>query len=380
VNLLYKQQERIQSTSYIPQLDGLRGIAILMVVCFHYFPNTFLFRFGWSGVDLFFVLSGYLLTGRLLPYLDDKKILQKFYWNRFVRIVPLYFTFLIVFFAIWFLFASKQTLSTYPYYSNHWLSFFIFIQNWVFIHYYPSSPGGLTHLWSLAVEEQFYLLFPLFILLIRERRKLFFTAVFLVIVIVIIRSLFFYLNILNGDYEKTHWNTFFRLDSFFIGFILFLLIEKKITFLNSCSVFKYLSLFSFIILLTEICILKNPDARNSFYTTVGYTIVAIVYAALICFILSNNNFLTALTKKSFLKYTGKISYCIFIIHYPLYIAGFGLLNKFLHMYNITITNNALVIINGVCCLPLTYFISHLSFKYYEQYFLKWKYKPGATFL
>jgi peptidoglycan/LPS O-acetylase OafA/YrhL len=80
VNLLYKQQERIQSTSYIPQLDGLRGIAILMVVCFHYFPNTFLFRFGWSGVDLFFVLSGYLLTGRLLPYLDDKKILQKLYF------------------------------------------------------------------------------------------------------------------------------------------------------------------------------------------------------------------------------------------------------------------------------------------------------------
>jgi peptidoglycan/LPS O-acetylase OafA/YrhL len=378
VNLPHKQQERIEPNNYIPQLDGLRGIAILMVVCFHYFPNTFLFRFGWSGVDLFFVLSGYLLTGRLLPYLDDKKILQKFYWNRFIRIVPLYFTFLIVFFAVWFLFASKQTLTTYPYYNDHWLSLFVFMQNWVFIHYYPSSPGALTHLWSLAVEEQFYLLFPLFILLIKDRRRLFLSALFLVITIVMIRCLFFYQDILNSDYN---WNTFFRLDSFFIGFILFILVEKKITFLNSTLVFKYLSYAALIILLVEIFILKNTNPRNSFYITIGYTIVAIIYAFLIYLILSNNNnFLTTLTKNSFLKYTGKISYSIFILHFPLYIAGFGFLNKFLNTYNITITNNALVIINGVCCLVLTYFISHLSFKYYEQYFLKWKYKPGAIFL
>jgi peptidoglycan/LPS O-acetylase OafA/YrhL len=81
----------------IPQLDGLRGIAILMVMCYHFFPNNIICNFGWSGVDLFFVLSGFLITGRLYPYLDDKKILLKFYRNRFLRIVPLYFGFLVVF-------------------------------------------------------------------------------------------------------------------------------------------------------------------------------------------------------------------------------------------------------------------------------------------
>lgn len=123
---------KIPTTKHIPQLDGLRGVAILMVMCYHFFPNNVICNFGWTGVDLFFILSGFLITSRLFPYLNDKKILLKFYRNRFLRIVPLYFSFLILFFICWFLLASKEALGNFPFYANHWWKFFFFIQNWIF--------------------------------------------------------------------------------------------------------------------------------------------------------------------------------------------------------------------------------------------------------
>lgn len=371
--------QKIQINNYIPQLDGLRGIAILIVLCFHYFPNTYLFRFGWSGVDLFFVLSGYLITGRLLPFLSDKKLLQKFYWNRFIRIVPLYFGFLLLFFTCWFLFATQQTLTSYKYYQNHWWAFFLFFQNWTFILNSPSSPGGLTHLWSLAVEEQFYIIFPLFILAIKQRKKLLFAAISLIFLIVISRCLFFNLINLNGQYEKIHCNTFFRLDSFFVGLILFIITEKKMAFSNITNTLKLLSFTSIAILFFYVIVFQQVNANSVFYLTIGYTIVAITYAVLIfASVLNKNKILKKITNNPFLKYSGKISYSIFIIHYPLYTIGLGFLNWIVHHYHVNISSNSLLIINGLCCFPLTYLASHLSFKYYESYFLKWKIKLLAT--
>jgi peptidoglycan/LPS O-acetylase OafA/YrhL len=178
---------KINTNKHIPQLDGLRGIAILMVMCYHFFPNNIICNFGWSGVDLFFVLSGFLITGRLMPYLDDKKILLKFYRNRFLRIVPLYFGFLILFFTGWFLLSSKETLSSFRFYNDHWWEFFLFIQNWIFANNLGEVKTHVDHLWSVAVEEQIYLVFPLFILFIRKKTKIFYAALFIIIVIIISR-------------------------------------------------------------------------------------------------------------------------------------------------------------------------------------------------
>lgn len=89
--------------NYNPYFDGLRGIAILMVTGYHYFGRFYIFDFGWAGVDLFLVLYGYLLTGRLFPYISEKGTIIKIYINRFLRIFPLYFLNLIVFIAAFFL-------------------------------------------------------------------------------------------------------------------------------------------------------------------------------------------------------------------------------------------------------------------------------------
>src|ERR1700761_1301740 len=121
---------RPATSGYIPSLDGLRGIAILLVIAFHYFPG---FSFGWCGVDLFFVLSGYLITGRLIATLDRPGYFTHFYRNRILRIFPLYFATLIVFFIGISFFTKPATQPLLAYYHTHWISYFLFFDNFTFI-------------------------------------------------------------------------------------------------------------------------------------------------------------------------------------------------------------------------------------------------------
>jgi peptidoglycan/LPS O-acetylase OafA/YrhL len=134
------------------ELDGLRGIAIALVVLFHFgfFPP------GWIGVQLFFVLSGYLISEILLTEKEKPfpTYLARFYWRRSLRIFPLYFFYLI---SMSVLFAATGEPRSFEI-------------DWPFLVTYTTNFGRLrasdvgeafTHLWSLAIEEQFYLLWPL---------------------------------------------------------------------------------------------------------------------------------------------------------------------------------------------------------------------------
>ena len=154
--------------NYRPDIDGLRGIAVLLVVLYHAFPKVV--PAGYLGVDIFFVISGYLITQNIVLNCHNIKDLQKFYLSRIRRIFPSLVTVLMaVLFFGWFLFLAMD----YRQLSKHVAGATTFTSNFLFWSesgYFDnaSETKPLLHLWSLAIEEQFYLIFPLFIIALRR--------------------------------------------------------------------------------------------------------------------------------------------------------------------------------------------------------------------
>ncbi len=150
-------------------IDAFRALGALLVFSFH---TRFLigkeFSTGWTGVSLFFVLSGYLIGGRLLELSDRelplKSALRSFYWRRIVRIFPVYVVFLLVVTAVALITRDRALLDPLPWAWTYTSNFFHASSAYVF-----DPVMGPT--WSLAVEEQFYLLFP-FVVLVLGRRRL----------------------------------------------------------------------------------------------------------------------------------------------------------------------------------------------------------------
>ena len=160
----------------IPELDGIRGLAILLVLLFHlkrhlaaYFQVPRIFaplEIGWSGVDLFFVLSGFLITSILLRTKGSPNYFRAFYARRLLRIFPLYYA------AVFFFFFVELPWQQH---AGRWLEvspaeqawYWSYLANWRNI---SVTINPLSHLWSLSIEEQFYALWPLTIFLCSNRR------------------------------------------------------------------------------------------------------------------------------------------------------------------------------------------------------------------
>jgi len=151
-------------TKYRPDIDGLRGIAILSVVIFHFFPN--LLRGGFVGVDIFFVISGFLISRIILEDLESGKFtFTNFYLRRAKRILPALIVILILSCVFGFFILTKEE---YQYLGKHVFGAGFFSSNFLLRseagYFDPSADfKPLQHLWSLAVEEQFYIIWPFFL-------------------------------------------------------------------------------------------------------------------------------------------------------------------------------------------------------------------------
>ncbi len=159
----------------VPELDGLRGLAIGMVLAFHYFQLTWITRAGslghylqgamtlaWTGVDLFFVLSGFLIGGILLDARGSTNYFLVFYARRFYRIIPIYVIALVAFPAIVSLARGTHNRFDWLAIGNTlpWYSYWTFTQNFWMAHSERLGAMTLAVTWSLAIEEQFYLTLP----------------------------------------------------------------------------------------------------------------------------------------------------------------------------------------------------------------------------
>ena len=174
------RSEKRPSAVHLPGLDGVRAIAVLMVIVHHALylsahrtlAQNILRHVtgqGWVGVDLFFVLSGFLITGILMDVQVRKHALRNFYLRRVLRIVPVYVTFLL--FSLWIApIAGILTAAETTQLHQTQLWFWTYSVNLLIaLHTWSAASFPVVHLWSLAVEEQFYILWPLAALMLTPR-------------------------------------------------------------------------------------------------------------------------------------------------------------------------------------------------------------------
>lgn len=359
----------------IPALDGIRGLAISLVLMWHGFcqilgahPEHFwwskLARLGmatWSGVDLFFVLSGFLIGGILLDVSDSPSYFQTFYVRRIYRILPLYAAVLLS--AI--LIDLHYRGSTRP----EWLGteivvpyYFLFLQNiWMGLHDDFGSPLlGVT--WSLAVEEQFYLSLPLLIRYV-SRRTLWRILAIAVVAAPVMRMV---------AMRYTHYGPMMsyvllpcRADALCFGVAIALAIRTPAVWerIHAHRGYVYSSLA-----VVGLVTLSLPLERFTFFSTRWMGLEYSLFASFYCLLLVSTLLsprLSAVFSFAPLRFMGIIAYGVYLLHEPI-ILGLRDLGIYLHPAHRWIV--ALII--STVAIPVSVGLATLSWEYFEKPFVK----------
>jgi peptidoglycan/LPS O-acetylase OafA/YrhL len=352
---------------HYPALDGLRGIAILLVVVYHNFGFINYLFFGWLGVDLFFVLSGFLITDILLKTLGEKNYLRNFYVRRMLRIFPLYYLALILFLLI----IPKLNLQfNIKYYTDNQVWLWTYLQNWLYIFKNPPQTNTLNHLWSLAVEEQFYLLWPLIILLIRKPKYLLAFITLLLVATLGLRLWIWTNHIADLAYFNLY--TFTRIDGICIGCMVALLQRININFLKkyTTAIVLFFAGMNFIFFFVN----RRYHFTFPYLALAGYSTFAMMFGLLVNeAVTRESKLINFISSIPLLKFFGKISYGFYIFHWPVYL----LLSPYLFTWVSGHTNGfAIQFTISLIATLAAVAISWLSYRYYERYFLNMKSKFG----
>jgi peptidoglycan/LPS O-acetylase OafA/YrhL len=288
----------------IPQLDAVRGVAILLVILHNQssvFPSLHLervFANGWMGVDLFFVLSGFLITGILVDTKQSEGYFRNFYARRCLRIWPLYYSLIVFMFVIVPLLRPSEARTVFEK-SSPWWGYPLFLQNFL-IPIPTNAAGPLAVTWSLAIEEQFYLVWPWIVRYgsLAQVRRL------AVLVIGLSPALRLYLSFHDVN---LYTNVFCRMDGLMAGALLALVVRSD-AFLPSTFVRR-----AWIALVVALPLAFATEAVNARWIVFSLTAVAsaaFVYLALF----APHEWLQRVLTNRFLVYTGTISYGLYLLH------------------------------------------------------------------
>ncbi len=319
------------SSSRIPELDGLRGLAILVVLLSHYFSGSdhmalpsalrqlvSATSIGWSGVDLFFVLSGFLIGGILLDARSAPHYFRAFYMRRIFRIFPIYYLWILLF-AIFALLALSGLPFPMAVHRQDLLQIPVqlaFLQNMQFSAYeFPYLWFVVT--WSLAVEEQFYLLAPPLIRFLSHRRLIAVLAA-TVCVAPFIRLYVFY-HVAPGTFAAAYLLPC-RADTLACG-ILLAAAWREPWFLTFLQTHRRALQFVLGVLVLGVLLALHSliGPLTLLRATLGYSWFAFLYSALLVLVLSNTGgWLAAATRLHPLRSLGLVSYCVYIIHFPIH--------------------------------------------------------------
>ncbi len=361
---------------YVPALDGLRGLAILLVLVCHFFFKIGIFKLGWIGVDLFFVLSGYLITSRFIRQPINFNLVKLFYRNRILRILPLYFAFILFFMGVWYLLpAAKAALLYIPSINGFWLKHFFLVQNWMYVWGASEAQmyNPLMHLWSIAIEEQFYIIFPLIIFLISKAKRKVILITIAILVVASLRSFVFYQHGVSDNKLYYYCNTFYRLDTFLTGVLLAFVLRDIKQNKYPDNIFRFLFLACLSGYIFIVAYYNNLLSDNPLIITIGYTVIAVMFMSLIYFTaVQKTSVLNKIFTNRFLVFSGKISYGLYIFHFPFDFFNYSLLHSYFK-FLLTWGNEQVISVLFTCFLiGMLYLVSYISYTYYERYFLRMK--------
>ena len=363
----------------IPQLDGLRGVAILLVlsthvVALHLAPTVGLdgavrriTHLGWTGVDLFFVLSGFLITGGLIDTKGKPRYWTGYLARRCLRIFPLYYG------ALAFIFILLPRLV-------HWgdpdYAMLRANQAWYWaygvnllqvVHGVAATPLNTAHFWSLSIEEQFYLLWPLAVWAVPSRR-IPLLAVGMVAAGVVFRALVCSAPELGPS--AAYVLTPGRLDGLMIGAAL-AAAARHGGLERQQGLARAACLVTATALLVMMAV-RGTDYQDPVIAIAGFPLIATFFGAWLALALTSHGALGTFLSRPGLRAWGKYSYGIYLLHYPL----IGALDAKLgaRVYQVTIAGSHLpgVMVMGVLTLPLSFGTAWLSYHLYEKRFLALK--------
>ncbi|EGL17481.1 MULTISPECIES: acyltransferase [unclassified Paenibacillus] len=308
---------------YMPGLDGLRAISVLAVIAYHF--NLKWAKGGLLGVEVFFVLSGYLITDQLLWELKtQRKISLWHFWIRRIRrLLPAMVSMLMVV-ALGLILIDPSRMQTLKgdfissvFYVNNW--YLIFHQVSYFESFGPPSPIG--HLWSLSIEEQFYVIWPLLLFflvrLLRRQGKL---AVFILLgaaVSVIAMALLY---VPGTDPSRVYYGTDTRAFAILIGAALAVVWPSwRLTDRISSGARSLLDLLGAVAMLILFIMMNQTNEYDSSLYPVGFLFLSVVTAVIIAVLVHPASQLGAILAAKPLSWIGKRSYSLYIWHYPVII-------------------------------------------------------------
>lgn len=345
---------------YIPALNGLRGIAALLVMFFHYF----LLDFGWVGVQLFFVLSSFLITGILARERGSSAsiYLKNFYGRRCLRIFPLYYTFFaIILFIDWISGLPPNVMAIWLWGVTHTYNLGLAVNTGLHNFF-------LTHIWSLNVEEQYYLLWPVLIYLLPARLlpRLLWACMFLAPVL---RAATHTIAVQVWDVVDPAVSVYVMplsyLDAFAAGGLVALghfrcsrrrVLAYTALALAAGMINAYLLSGTSSILRAD---LGYPIYMSGGFQYIwGYTILSLLFAALIGSVVTHKSDYRGLEFRM-LEYLGKISFGLYLLHRPVVALALWLVGAIgldLKPYDLSF---------AALCVVLTIGIAALSYRYLE---------------
>lgn len=341
---------------HVSSLDGVRGFAVLIVMLFH--AKVSGFSLGWAGVPLFFCLSGFLITSILLKDKESSfwDYIKRFLINRSLRIFPLFYAYLAVNFAL--LLATGKPTDGYLWFVTYLQNYYIGIN----IH----TPGILGHTWSLAVEEQFYWLWPLVIFVLPVARM---NLVFVSLIILSAISRYVIFQLTGGSHYLINVTLISCIDMLVLG-SLFAKIKDE----------KHAKAVGFILFWAGIALVLfgvNAVGIGSFWTPEGwagkcwymFTAFGMVFSSALFYIYrwsveGRFRLFIRFASSKPLVFTGKISYGLYMWH----LLCFSLSNKICSRFGIEADGFQHVVIGFV----LSYLVATASFYLFEVHFLKFK--------